>query len=73
MRLSTREIAVVAIGAVVVVFMASWLLVVEPVGEKLALLDRKLTEQLRSLERVGSTPSSWRQNLSIGGGSWSGS
>jgi general secretion pathway protein M len=52
MRLSTREIAVVAIGAVVVVFMASWLLVIEPVGEKLALLDRKLTEQLRSMEKM---------------------
>lgn len=52
MRLSTREIAVLVLGAVAVVFMGSWMWIVEPVGENLELLDRKLTYQMGRMEKM---------------------
>jgi general secretion pathway protein M len=50
MRLSTREIAVVSVGVIAVLFMGSWLWIVEPVGENLSLLDRKLSYQMDRMD-----------------------
>lgn len=61
MRLSNRELAFISIGGIAALVMGVWLLVIEPVGENLDLLDRQLGYQVGRLDEISQLSDSFKR------------